>query len=142
MKTTLTLCLFLSLGFPATAQVLPTSSGSCGVAATGLMSCEWLSTPPVTFKGDKPTNPKTDPKGVFVTRYTLEPGAPLHPTVVGHDVLVVGMNDGELVNEAKAPQTHMNVTNGTVMLMSKEEPYLLRNIGKQTLDLLLIDVRK
>ncbi len=142
MKTALTLCLFLWLGFPATAQMLPTSSGSCGVAATGLMSCEWLSTPPVTFKGDKPTNLKADPKGVFVTRYRLEPGAALHPTVVGHDVLVVGMNDGELVNEAKAPQTHMNVKNGTVMLISKEEPYLLQNIGKQTLDLLLIDVRK
>ena len=43
MKTALTLCLFLSLGFPATAQVLPTSSGSSGFAATALMNCEWLS---------------------------------------------------------------------------------------------------
>jgi hypothetical protein len=106
------------------------------------MSCEWLSTPPVTFEGNKLTNAKTNPKGVFVTRYTLAPGAPLQRTVAGHDVLLVGMNDGEVVNEAKAPQTHVSVTNGTVMFMSKEEPYLLRNIGKQSLDLLLIDVRK
>jgi len=62
--------------------------------------------------------------------------------VKGHDVLVVGMNDGELTNEAKATQTHMNVTNGTMMLMPKEETYLLRNIGKQSLDLLLIVVKK
>jgi len=52
------------------------------------------------------------------------------------------MNDGELTNEAKATQTHMNVTNGTMMLMPKEETYLLRNIGKQSLDLLLIVVKK
>ena len=62
--------------------------------------------------------------------------------VKGHDVLVVGMNDGELTNDAKATQTHMNVTNGTMMLMPKEETYLLRNIGKQSLDLLLIVVKK
>jgi hypothetical protein len=142
MKFALTLCLFLSLGFPPTAQVLPTSNGSCGIGATGLMSCEWLSAPPVTFKGNRPASAKMPPKGVFVTRYTLEPGAPLRPTVEGHDVLIVGMNDGEIANEAKEPQTYINVTNGTVMLMPKEEPYLLWNIGKQSLDLLLIDVRK
>jgi|SRR5271167_87132 len=142
MKFALTLCLFLSTVFSALAQVQPTSYGLCAVAATGLMRCEGISTPPVTFNGDKPAMPKADAKGVFVTRYTLEPGAPLHRMVEGHDVIVVGMNDGELINEAKAPQTHMNVTNGTVMLMPKEETYLLRNIGKQNLDLLLIVVRK
>jgi len=62
--------------------------------------------------------------------------------IEGNDVLIVAMNDGEIVNEAKTPQTRLNVTNGQVMLMPKEEPYLLRNTGKQTLDLLLVDVRK
>ena len=32
---------------PTSAQVLPSSSGSCGVSASGLESCEWLSTPPL-----------------------------------------------------------------------------------------------
>ena len=60
----------------------------------------------------------------------------------GDDILIVGMGDGELVNEAKAPQNHVNVTNGFVMLMPKDEPYLLRNIGEKSLDLVVIDVRK
>jgi mannose-6-phosphate isomerase-like protein (cupin superfamily) len=52
------------------------------------------------------------------------------------------MNNGELVNEKKFPQSHVAVSTGLVMLMPKGEPYLLRNIGKENLDLLVIDVRK
>jgi len=33
------------------------------------------------------------------------------------DVLIVGMNNGELVNEKKSPQSHVNVSGGLVMLM-------------------------
>ena len=51
-------------------------------------------------------------------------------------------NNGELVNEKKSPQSHVNVSSGLVMLMPKEEPYLLRNIGKENLELLVIEVRK
>jgi hypothetical protein len=39
----------------------------------------------------------------------------------GDDVLIVAMSDGEVVNEASTPQTQINVTNGLVMLMPKEE---------------------
>ncbi|HEV2398667.1 MAG TPA: hypothetical protein VGS27_17115 [Candidatus Sulfotelmatobacter sp.] len=77
-----------------------------------------------------------------MTRFTLAPNAPLHRMIEGHDVLIVAMNDGEIVNEAKTPQTRLNLTSGEVMLMPKEELYLFRNTGKQTLDLLVIDVRK
>jgi mannose-6-phosphate isomerase-like protein (cupin superfamily) len=62
--------------------------------------------------------------------------------VRGIDVLIVGMNSGELLNEKKSPQNHVDVSNGLVMLMPKEEPYLLRNIGKENLELLVIEVRK
>jgi mannose-6-phosphate isomerase-like protein (cupin superfamily) len=79
---------------------------------------------------------------LFVTRCILAPGAPLNPLVQGTDVLIVGMNDGELVNEKKSPQGHVTVSSGLVMLMPKEEPYLLRNIGKENLELLVIEVRK
>ncbi|HTS04668.1 MAG TPA: hypothetical protein VMP68_03725 [Candidatus Eisenbacteria bacterium] len=79
---------------------------------------------------------------LLVTRYILAPGAPLNPPVEGTDVLIVGMNGGELVNEKKSPQNHVNVSSGLVMLMPKEEPYLLRNIGKENLELLMIEVRK
>jgi mannose-6-phosphate isomerase-like protein (cupin superfamily) len=79
---------------------------------------------------------------LFVTRCTLAPGAPLNPLVEGTDVLIVGMNNGEVVNEKKTPPSHVNISNGIVMLMPKEEPYLLRNIGKENLELLVIEVRK
>ena len=86
------------------------------------------------------TSADSRPK-LFVTRCILAPGAPLNPLVEGTDVLIVGMNNGELVNEKKSPQSHVNVSNGLVMLMPKE-PYLLRNIGKENLELLVIEVRK
>jgi len=60
----------------------------------------------------------------------------------GVNILIVAMGDGELVNEAKEPKNHFKVTNGFVMLMRKDDPYLLRNIGGQSLDLVVIDVRK
>jgi mannose-6-phosphate isomerase-like protein (cupin superfamily) len=62
--------------------------------------------------------------------------------LLGSDVLIVGMNNGELVNEKKSPQNHVGVSSGSVMLMPKEERYLLRNIGKESLELLVIEVRK
>jgi len=79
---------------------------------------------------------------LFVTRYILAPGAPLNPPVEGHDAVIVGMNNGELVNEKESPPSHVSVQNGWVMLMPKEDPYLLRNIGKESVELLVIEVRK
>jgi hypothetical protein len=87
------------------------------------------------------TSADSRPK-LFVTSFMLAPGAPLNPLVEGTDVLIVGMNNGELVNEKKSPQSQVNVSNGFVMLMPKEEPYLLRNVGKENLELLVIEVRK
>jgi hypothetical protein len=78
---------------------------------------------------------------LFVTRYILAPGAPLNPPIEGTEVLIVGMSDGELLNEKKPSQSHINVFDGLVMLIPKEESYLLRNIGKKSLTLLLIEVR-
>jgi mannose-6-phosphate isomerase-like protein (cupin superfamily) len=143
------------------AQVLPSSSGGCSISASGLVSCEWLSA--VTDTSLKPDHSRSSegritsrkaamtktadtvadsrPK-LLVTRYILAPGAPLNPPVEGTDVLIVVMNGGELVNEKKSPKNHVNVSSGLVMLMPKEDPYLLRNIGKENLELLMIEVRK
>lgn len=65
-----------------------------------------------------------------------------NPLLQGHDVVIVGMNNGEFVNEKKSPPSHVNVSSGSVILMPKEEPYLLRNVGKESLELLVIEVRK
>jgi mannose-6-phosphate isomerase-like protein (cupin superfamily) len=52
------------------------------------------------------------------------------------------MGDGELVNETKSPAVRINVKNGSVVLMPQEEHYLLRNIGKQDVDVLVVHVRR
>lgn len=140
--------------FAANSQEMPTSYLSCGVSASALMECEGLSTPLIRWKNSEasklppetskvpPEVSKLPPKGVFVMRVNLSPGALLPRIFDGDDILIVGMCDGELANEAKAAKTHVNITNGFVMLMPKEEPYLLRNIGQKDLDLVLIEVKK
>jgi mannose-6-phosphate isomerase-like protein (cupin superfamily) len=52
------------------------------------------------------------------------------------------MNSGEFVNEKSSAQSQVDVWNGLVMMMPKDESYLLRNVGKENLELLLIEVRK
>ena len=101
------------------------------------MDCDWAST--VTLRGPVPKKPRA---ALLVTRCVLAPGAPLNPLVAGREVLIVGMNAGEVINEKKSPQQRVNVFKGSVMLMSKKEPFLLRNIGKESLDLLVIEVRR
>src|ERR1039458_3842612 len=97
------------------AQVLPTSSGSCGISASGAMGCDWMSAidlrRPTETRKTTDTAPDERPR-LFVTRCILAPGAPLSPLVEGRDVLIVGMNNGELVNEKKSPQSHVNVSTG------------------------------
>jgi hypothetical protein len=142
MRYVTAFCLFLFLtGHSSEAQVLPTSNGSCGISASGVQSCDWISAlrkAGTTKKGD--TVADSHPN-LSVTGFVLAPGTPLNPLIEGTDVLIVGMNNGELVNEKKSPRRYVSVSNGLVMLMPKEEPYLLRNIGKENLELLVIEVR-
>lgn len=139
MRSIHVLCLVvLCTGFAATAQVLPSSSGGCSISPTGLMGCNWVSA--LTLNPGKEV--EKGKRQFFVTRYTLASGAPLRAPVQGYDNLIVGVKDGELVNESKSPQTHVNISNGSVVLMPKEETYLLRNIGKESLELLLVEIRK
>ncbi len=93
------------------------------------------------------SNPNThsienDRNTLFVTKYILAPGAPLNPPIECDEVLIVGMRAGELRNEKKPSQKRIDVFDGLVMLVPKNEPYLLRNVGEHSLTLLLIEVRK
>ena len=138
-------CVFVLLGGRQTqAQVLPSSSGGCTISASGLMDCDWVSTTKLRGTGTNKTATHAHDKRreLFVTRCVLAPGAPLTPLIKGREVLIVGMNDGEVINEKMSPQEHINVAKGLVMLMPKKEPYLLRNVGKESLDLLVVEVRK
>jgi hypothetical protein len=145
MRYVTAFCLFVLLsGHSSEAQILPTSNGSCGISASGVESCDWMSAVTLRKAGTTKTADTVADSlpTLFVTRCILAPGAPLNPLAEGTDVLIVGMNDGGLVNEKKSPQSRVNVSSGLVMLMPKEEPYLLRNIGKVNLELLVIEVRK
>jgi hypothetical protein len=144
------ICVFISFSIlTAAAQIMPTSSGSCRVAASGVASCDWISAINIRKAA---TSQKTDETSdlahdsgpaVFVTTFILVPGAPLDSRqVFGGEVLIVGRDNGEVVNEKKSPPVRINVYEGLVMLMPKEEPYLLRNSGKDNLELLLIEIRK
>lgn len=128
MRPIAVVCLLLLLGGNCVGQVLPASSGTCSVSPSGLQRCEWM--------GGVQTSK------LFVTRYILSPGAPLHTPVEGRDAAIVGVNNGELVNEKKSTTNHVNISKDSVMWMPKEEPYLLRNVGKEDLELLLIEIRE
>ncbi len=144
MRQRIAFCLFVLLGsFPAVAQILPTSNGSCRVTASGLESCNRTSGVSRTAESIHPAYPRHDAtSAIFVTRYILAPGAPLNPAVEGVDVFIVGMSDGELQNEKSPSSSPVAVSSGSVMLMPKREPYMLRNVGKQSLEVLVIEVRE
>ncbi|MGH9546545.1 MAG: hypothetical protein ACRD23_15160 [Terriglobales bacterium] len=93
------------------------------------------------LKGDKIAATDTA-GGLFVTRYILAPGAPLNPPIEGLEVLIVGMGSGQLLNQKKSPPVAFDVRKRSVILIPRREPYLLRNVGKQSLELLLIEIRK
>lgn len=129
----------------ATAQVFPSSSGSCAVAANGLEDCDWVSTIDLhrTTAGKRTAVAHKASRSLFTTRFILAPGAPLDSRqIVGGEVLIVGKNKGEITNEKKSSSDRINVYDGLVMYMPKGERYLLRNIGQSEVDLLLIQIRK
>jgi hypothetical protein len=80
------------------------------VSPSGVQGCQWSS-------GSKKSE-------LFVTRVKLAPGAPLNPLVLDYDAILVGMGPGQLVNEKKSPPTNINVSDGSVILMPKKQPYL------------------
>jgi hypothetical protein len=98
-------------GLTATAQVLPPSSGSCNVAASGLQGCNWMSGVSLRKTTASKTTDLADNSRsfLFVTRLILAPGAALDSrTIVGGEVLIVGRNNGEVINEKKSPPSQIN----------------------------------
>lgn len=136
-------CLLLLISaLTATAQVLPSSNGSCRVAASSLEGCNWMSGVP-SKTGPSKTTAATETPALFITGFILAPDASLDSrSIVGGEVLIVGKNNGEIRNEKKSSSNRINVFDGLVMLMPQGEPYLLRNVGKDNVDLLLIEIRK
>ena len=76
------------------------------------------------------------------TLVRLSPGALLTRWVPGDDELIIGMGKGELTNEAKSPHVDVSVGEGSIFLMPKDEPYKLRNVGKQDVEVRVIRIHQ
>ncbi len=147
MSRSLLIWVLLLCGSAVTAaQVMPTSSGGCGVSATGAMSCDSVSAVelPKTKHGNDATPPVVEhtQAGLFVTRFSLAVGAPLTLQMADHDVLVVGLSDGILTNETAKPAAPITVSKGSVMMVPKNEQIRLQNDSGHDLELVVIENRQ
>ena len=123
----------------AAAQV-PLSGCGCSVSSSGV-SCSCLSgmskktgeSTKVTLCGGR--------RELSEDWVVLSPGATLARWVPGEVDLIVGAGGGELENEAKSPPLPITMSAGVVLFMPKEEPYALRNVGKQDLHITVIRMR-
>lgn len=78
---------------------------------------------------------------LVTTTYSLSPGAPLRRLVDGCDNLIVALSDGTLRNEVKTGGIPFGVAATQTFLLSRGEPYLLRNVGDKELRVLVIELR-
>lgn len=135
MRTTLTLALVALCGPAiATAQVISSENLGCTVVAAGGMACNGIGVDKI--KEEEKKLPK-----LFVTRFTLEPGAALEEPSSSSDCLIIGINGGDLLNE-KMPLLHVSLERDSVTLMSKEQPFRLRNKGSDNVEFRLIEIRR
>jgi hypothetical protein len=81
----------------------------------------------------KPSVP-SERSQLIETWIRLSPGALLTKGIPGDDEVFIGMGSGELANEAKSPPVDIPVSEGSLFLMPKDEPYRLRNVGKQDVE--------
>jgi hypothetical protein len=139
MKTPIALCVIALCGsLIATAQV-PLSGCGCSVSSS-VVSCNCASAVPIK-KADGSTSKQNALAGhsePTVTRIALSPGALLKRWVPGEDEFIIGEGGGELMNEAKSPPLPIAMSAGVVLFMPKNEPYELRNVGKQDVEIFAI----
>jgi len=90
--------------------------------------------------GETKMQEKNRPK-LFVTHFTIGPGAALDEPDSSSDCLIIGVNGGDLVNE-KPPFLHVSLEKDAVVLLPKGVPYLLRNKAAKNVELRLIEIRR
>ena len=126
--------LALCSSLTTTAQILP--NGGCGCRLSGTtMSCH--------CGGGVSKNQQSvssEPSQLVETLITLSPGALLTKGILGDDEVFVGMGSGRLMNEAKSPSFEVPLGEGSIFLMPKDEPYRLRNVGKQDVEVRVIRI--
>lgn len=118
----------------ATTQVTSSANLGCTISAAGAMACNGIGV------GETKDARKEPPK-LFVTQFTIGPGAALDEPDSSSDCLIIGINEGDLVNE-KPPFLHVSLEKDAVVLLPKGVPYLLRNKGAKNVELRLIEIRR
>jgi hypothetical protein len=135
MKTAVGLFVFaLCSSLTASAQIV--ANGSCGCSVvSSTVSCSCLSA-----MSTRDQKVPSDRPQLIETRVRLSPGAVLTRWVPGDDELIIGIGSGQLVNESKSPVVDVTVSEGSMFLMPKDEPYWLRNVGKQDVEVRVIRI--
>ncbi|MBV9075836.1 MAG: hypothetical protein JOZ10_19605 [Acidobacteria bacterium] len=118
----------------ARAQVTSSANLACTVVGVGGMACNGIGVPPSSEDNKK--SPR-----MFVTRFTLEPGAALDQPSSSSDCLIVGIDGGDLVNE-RAPQLHVSLEKDSLTLMPREKPFRLRNKSAKSVEFRLIEIAR
>ena len=142
MKTAIGLFVFALYGSLATtAQIVPNGGCGCTVSSSAVgCGCAGAGGKKTGSAG-KQSLPSDRPQ-LIDTLVTLLPGALLTRWVLGDDELFIGMGKGELVNEAKSPPAEIPVSEGSIFLMPKDEPYKLRNVGKDDVKVRVIRIHR
>jgi hypothetical protein len=135
MKTAVCLFVFaLCYCLTTAAQIFPSGSCGCGVSSSAV-SCSCAS----GMSRSKASAP-VERSQLIETRVRLAPGSLLTKWIPGDDEIVIGMGSGQLSNDAKSPTVNVSVTEGSMFLMPKDEPYRLRNVGKQDIEVRVIRI--
>jgi len=131
----------LCASMTAAAQVELPGCG-CRVSASSAVGCSCASGMQIK-KADGSTSKQStagDHSGPILDKIVLSPGALLTRWVPGEDELIIGQGVGELTNEAKSPSLPIAMSAGVVLFMPRDEPYELRNAGKEDVVVLVIRI--
>lgn len=135
MKTAVGLFAFvLCSSLTTTAQIVPKGGCGCSVSSSG-QTCDCLSA-----GGASKQSVPSERSQLIETWITLSPDALLTKGIPGDDEVFIGMGSGELANEAKSPPGDVPISEGSLFLMPKDEPYRLRNVGKQDVKVRVIRI--
>lgn len=131
------LLLALCASLPAAAQV-PLPGCGCGVSASTIgCSCPGAINEETLKDMNQPTV-CDGRRNIVGDLITIHPGGLLERPLHDEDDLIVGEGEGILANEAKSPTIPINMTAGVILFLPKDEPYKLRNVGKQDLRITVI----
>jgi hypothetical protein len=118
----------------ATAQIISRANLACTVIAGGGISCNGIGT--YDPKDGEHKLPK-----LFVTHFIIEPGAVLERPSSSTDVVIIGINGGDLLNE-KAPFLPVSLAKDDVTLMPKEQEFPLRNTTSANVELRMVAIQR